>query len=64
MLRNFGLKVGKVSRAQYDTRLRELAAANVIFEAATEAILRARDALKQELDALETYRSLQSRPCV
>ena len=53
MLRNFGLKVGKVSRAQYDTRLRELAAGNVIFEAATEAILRARDALKQELDALE-----------
>lgn len=55
LLRNFGLKVGAISRGQFEQRIRELAAGNPMLEAATEPILRARSALRQELAGLERH---------
>lgn len=48
VLRNFGLKVGKVSKGQYEARIRELAAGNPALELATTTTLRARAALKEQ----------------
>lgn len=48
VLRNFGLKVGKVSKGQYEARIRELAAGNPALELATTTTLRARAALKDQ----------------
>jgi transposase len=53
LLRNFGLKVGAVSRGRFETRIRELADGNPMLEAATEPMLRARASLRQELAGLE-----------
>jgi transposase len=53
LLRNFGLKVGIISRGRFDYRIHELAAGNPMLEAATEPMLRARAALRQELAGLE-----------
>jgi transposase len=53
LLRNFGLKVGAISRGRFDLRSRELAVGNLMLEAATEPILRARSSLRQELACLE-----------
>lgn len=53
LLRNFGLKVGAISRGRFEARIRELAAGNPMLEAATEPMLRARAALRQELAGLE-----------
>ena len=53
LLRNFGLKVGAISRGRFEARLRELATGNPMLVAATEPLLRARAALRQELAGLE-----------
>ncbi len=46
-LRNFGLKVGAISRGRYEHRIRELADGN--------PMLRARASLRQELAGLEHH---------
>lgn len=53
LLRNFGLKVGTISRGRFEPRIRELAFGNSMLEAATEPMLRARASLRQELAGLE-----------
>ena len=53
LLRNFGLKVGAISRGRFETRIRELADGNPMLEAATLPMLRARASLRQELAILE-----------
>ena len=53
VLRNFGLKLGAVSKGRYEARVRELIAGNAMLEAAAEPILRARAALRRELAELE-----------
>ncbi len=53
VLRNFGLKLGTVSKNRYEARVRELIAGNEMLEAAAEPILRARAALRGELAGLE-----------
>lgn len=55
LLRNFGLKVGIISRGRFEQRIRELAAGNPMLEAATEPMLRARSALRRELAGLERH---------
>lgn len=73
LLRNFGLKVGAISRGRYEHRIRELADGNSMLEAATGPMLRARASLRQELAGLErlvrqmaqeepVYRRLMSMP--
>ena len=39
VLRNFGLKLGQVSKGRYDARVRELIAGDAMLEAAAEPIL-------------------------
>ena len=53
VLRNFGLKLGLVSKGRYEARVRELVASNAMLEAAAEPILHARAALRRELAELE-----------
>ena len=53
LLRNFGLKVGAISRGRFDHRIRELVEGNAMLETATAAMLRARASLRQELAYLE-----------
>ena len=53
VLRNFGLKLGAVSKGRYEARVRELTAGNAMLEAAAEPILRARAALRCELAEIE-----------
>ncbi len=53
VLRNFGLKLGQVSKGRYEARVRDLIAGNAMLEAAAEPILRARAALRLELAGLE-----------
>jgi transposase len=53
LLRNFGLKVGTISRGRFEQRIRQLAAGNPMLEAATEPMLRARLSLRQEMAGLE-----------
>ncbi|GGM16798.1 IS110 family transposase [Pseudooceanicola nanhaiensis] len=55
LLRNFGLKVGAISRGRFEHRIRELAADNVMLDAATEPMLRARASLRHELARLERH---------
>lgn len=50
LLRNFGPKVGTISRGRLEQRIRELAAGNLMLEAATEPMLRARSALRRVLN--------------
>ena len=50
--RNFGLKVGAISRDRFELRIRELAVGNPMLEAATEPMLRARASLRQDLAGL------------
>ncbi|SDB74898.1 IS110 family RNA-guided transposase [Belnapia rosea] len=52
-LRNFGLKMGPVTRSKWAARARELAAGNQALEIVVEALLRVRDALLEELRALD-----------
>ena len=53
VLRNFGLKLGKISKGRWEARVRELIAGNAMLEAAAEPILRARANLRRELAGLE-----------
>lgn len=53
LLRNFGLKVGAISRGRFEHRIRELADGNAMLEMATSPMLRARASLRQELAGLE-----------
>ena len=53
LLRNFGLKVGAISRGRFDHRIRELAYGNPMLEATTAPMLRARASLRGELAGLE-----------
>ena len=53
LLRNFGLKVGTISRGRFELRITELAEGNPMLEAATGPMLRARASLRQELAGLE-----------
>lgn len=53
LLRNFGLKVGAISRGRFEHRIRELADGNLMLKTATAPMLRARASLRQELAGLE-----------
>ncbi len=53
LLRNFGLKVGAISRGRFEHRIRELAEGNAMLETATAPMLRARASFRQELAGLE-----------
>lgn len=53
LLRNFGLKVGAISRGRFEHRIRELAEGNAMLETATAPMLRARASLRRELASLE-----------
>lgn len=53
LLRNFGLKVGPISRGRFEQRIGELTTGNPMLEAAAEPMLRARSSLRQELAGLE-----------
>jgi transposase len=53
LLRNFGRKVGAISRGRFELRIRELAEGNPMPGLATEPMLRARACLRQELAGLE-----------
>ena len=53
VLRNFGLKMGKISKGRYEERVRELVDGNPMLEAAAGPILVVRSALRQELAGLE-----------
>ena len=66
LLRNFGLKVGAISRGRLEHRIRELTAGNPMLFAPTEPMLRARASLRQELAGLERrVRQLaQDDPCL
>ncbi len=55
LLRNFGLKVGCISRGRFEQRIRELTTGNPMLEAATEPMLRARLSLRQDLAGLERH---------
>lgn len=55
LLRNFGLKVGSISRGRFEQRIRELVEGNSMLEAATEPMLHARAALRRELAGLERH---------
>lgn len=52
LLRGFGLKVGKVSPGRFAARIRELAVGQPMLEQVSEAMLRAREALRTEVNAL------------
>lgn len=53
LLRNFGFKVGPISRGRFDLRIRELVEGNTMLGAATEPMLRARACLRQDLAGSE-----------
>jgi len=53
ILRNFGLKVGKTTPAQFAGRIRELVAGHPILEAIAESLLKIRDTARREFGGLE-----------
>lgn len=53
LLRNFGLKVGAISRGRFEARIWALVEGNTMLEAAATPMLRVRAALRQELAGLE-----------
>ncbi|WP_372573533.1 IS110 family transposase [Ruegeria jejuensis] len=53
VLRNFGLKMGQVSKTRFETRVWELVHGNPMLEAAVAPILRLRIELRNELAVLE-----------
>ena len=53
LLRNFGLKLGPISKGRYEERVRELVVGNIMLEAAAAAVLQARAALRGELAVLD-----------
>jgi transposase len=52
LLRGFGLKVGPISKGRLAARVRELTAGQVMLEQVAEAMLQARDALRQQVGQL------------
>jgi transposase len=52
VLRGFGLKMGPVSTGRFAARVRELVAGHPLLEQVTEAMLRARDTLRSEVNVL------------
>ena len=54
VLRNFGLKLGHVTRIKYEARVRELVDQNDILSASALSLLRAREQLRAELASLDT----------
>jgi transposase len=52
LLRNFGLKVGPISKGKFVGRVRELIAGQAMLEATIEPLLRARDVLRGEMIGL------------
>jgi transposase len=55
ILRNFGLKVGKVSKGKFEARVRELIDGNPTLERIAEALLSVRRSLSKELAAIEKH---------
>ena len=53
VLRNLGLKMGRVAKGRFEDRVRELVDGNAMLEAAANPILTARRALRTELADLE-----------
>lgn len=53
ILRNFGLKIGKVSRGNFEFRVGELVEDNPMLKAAADPILRVRAVLRSELAGLD-----------
>jgi len=53
VLRNFGLKLGPISKGRYEQRVGELVAGNRMLQTASTAILQARVALRKELATVE-----------
>ncbi len=53
VLRNFGLKMGKVARGRYESRVRELVDGNPMLEAAATPILLVRQELRKQMAVLE-----------
>ncbi|MBC7152991.1 MAG: IS110 family transposase [Rhizobium sp.] len=53
ILRNFGLKLGNVSKGRYEARVRELVEGNPMLEAAAKPVLTVRRELRQELVGLD-----------
>lgn len=54
VLRNFGLKMGRVAKGRFENRVQELADGNAMLQAAANPILTARRVLRTELAGLET----------
>jgi transposase len=52
-LRNFGLRMGQVTRSKWAARARELAVGNPALELVIDALLRVREALRQELRTID-----------
>lgn len=52
LLRGFGMKVGPISKGRFAARVRELIAGHAMLESVMEAMLRARDAMRQEVNRL------------
>jgi transposase len=52
VLRGFGLKVGIVGRGHFAVRVRELAAGHPVLQEVADSMLRARDALRAEVNIL------------
>ena len=52
LLRGFGLKVGPTSKGRFAARVRELVAGHAMLEPVAEAMLQARDALRQQVSQL------------
>jgi transposase len=53
LLRNFGLKVGKVAPLQFEARIRDLVAAHPTLQAVAAALLSARTTLRRELSGFD-----------
>ena len=54
VLRNFGLKIGSVTKQRFEARVRELADGNMMLEAAVDAILASRRALREQYSEVDT----------
>jgi len=53
VLRNFGLKMGKVAKGRFEERVRELVDGNPMLEASANPILTARSVMRTELAGME-----------
>lgn len=72
LLRNFGLKVGIISRGRFEVRILDLAEGNSMLKLATRPMLRARARLRREFAGLERQLAkddpvcglLMTMPCI